>query len=678
MNNILVLLFLNCVLIVNLHIINHKRNFDIIGILVFLFIAIKIFKIVKKRKGFKRKKLRIFTQFLIDGFFLLLLINTTVNMSHLFSNGVDAKIFRISEYIQVLFFSFIITIAKFKSYKKFFPEFILIYLLIPPGSVTSVQGYLLYPNTLIIIFITLLWIIYSKIINKISITIPLLTVCILPLIYIFLPFLGFLNNSWTLNLLEFISSNLISIGSAFIISFTVKKEKDWHKIFILILLGFIIKLFIIGFIPSPNPTRGAVNNNLYAISFEFFFFIVLILFLRVKEKILKIILFLLLLLVLLNIYNLQSTTALFAISFTIIYMIGLYLFIKSFPKSKNYIFQMSFISLIILIGSSLFYILSKYTTASMNVRIKIWELAFRGWTSSIKSFLIGVGDYGKINFLQYVKLIDAEEIKNFQEFGSGFFQLHIHNEYLAFAYGSGLLYILVFFLLALYPIFRLSKNIQNFSIYHAFGLVIFSYLIHGLTEPIVSAGLTGFIFWLCYFSVMINVKEDNQLFYKINNKFFKPVFSILMILIVYFSIGNIFYRDLIQLFFHSPQIQTEVRDLEKDHKKIVLNKNELKSVIEKTEIKVKYFPTSIYEFVNLADIYLYQAKMNKEKNSPNRSRNLYCKSFDLLPIPSFYNNLRNISNMEKKELGDICTKEKNISEKLYRFDLYNLVPSNFY
>ena len=87
---------------------------------------------------------------------------------------------------------------------------------------------------------------------------------------------------------------------------------------------------------------------------------------------------------------------------------------------------------------------------------------------------------------------------------------------------------------------------------------------------------------------------------------------------------------------------------------------------------MKYFPTSVYEITNLSDLYLYNRF--HDPDSLKRSEFLYCLTFETLPIPSFYNDLRNLAKITNKYPEELCLK----NNKLISYDKYKLIPDNFY
>lgn len=661
--------FLNLILLVNLALSFYKKNADFIGYSFGLLILISIAERLKKKKLIN---LPILNNRL---FHTLLIFNVLNLMSVMYSNGLDAKIYRFIEYGQSLFLLFVFKLPRIKNFKKFIPHVLLTYLLIPPGSILLDTSGILNSYALVIIFVILIFLlrnVKSNIFQSASISFWIM----IGSLFFILPALSVTFNPLKYNLIEYTFHFVLSLLSVLALLSSIKRQKEWQRFLTLLNFLFTFKIVYIAYYPETLATRGGVNSNLFAISFEFLLLSSVYLALVSRDKIFRISQYLIFFILSIAIYKLNSRTAAIAIIYALAFAILFFLLIKSNGnKNRKIIYALLLFHFMFLI--LLFVYLFKFSHLdSILIRVKLWNIALTGICENPYSLLIGLSDIGKINLLNLVTPFIANELKTYPNlFDSGMFQTHLHSDYLAFLYGIGILGLTLYLLLIVRSLIIATKN-SNINMTYLSIIIIISFSVHSLTEPIFTNIYTSFLFIL---PVLIidnrnhNGVKNNQL--DGGNKNF--ILSILLIFSLILVIYNIKNNSILRYSYIDSHFKKEVRGFSafdsslQDEKNKALNET-IRQINSNSMLRFK----GIGILENEADIFLKSYLLNGNKDLIHMAELRYCELFKRQQIPRHYNNLKNLSKITKVTLIEFCQEEQK--SFIQNYDKYYLISEEFY
>ena len=649
----------------------YKRNFDFIGISLSLFFIFSFYDFFKKRVGYRSRyrKLILLNNNL---FSLLVILNITNLLTYIFSIGLEVKIIRSLEYAQAFLLIFLFRLKKLKHYKKYIPHASLAYLFIPPTSVMVDSSSVFFGQSHLLILSLNIFLISQR---KFRIQLNHKLIFISLLFLIIITGSG-ISNGFGYNLFEFLTCNVIIFVSALVLTQSLQKDRNLIQFLKLFLLFFIFKILYIAIYSTDAATRGGVNNNLFGIAFEFLFFISFLLFLISRSKIEKGFFLFICFLLLFCFYKLVSRSPIISISYGICY-VCLILFLNhtrmiKFKLVKYGLILFHFCSLSIIFSYLAFY----SQMESILIRRKIWALGWRGIESDLKNFFFGLGDFGKVNLVQWLERDDFSGSDNAFEFDTGILQTHLHNDYLAFIYGAGFFFLLLSIISLFFILVQIIQGMDRKTVI-VLGMLLVSFSIHGLTEPIITNTYTAFLFWFPFHLILFKFeefphpgKERNQVFKMIGQGF-------LTLILLLFLGFNFLHREVTQFVLHHPHLKMEVRALKSRDKKRDKEEQEILMRLAMEFKNRKYF----YPFLtgmseNIADILLLDFTLSSRNDSITKSTEIYCSLFELQPIPRNFNNLRNIQNNFGMELGTLCNPK--IAKQLARYDKFHFIAKDFY
>lgn len=656
-------LFLNILLSINLYLGFYKKILDYVGLFVIIlmvFIAVDFF-----RFKFKIRRLLIYNEHL---FHLLIILFITNNLVFQYSSGLDAKLFRLTELAQNFILFCVPFIPRYRNCRKLIPAVVLFYSMLPPASVLLDSNSPLYSFSLIPVLALNLKLTWSNLEKKGSKNFRFYFLSFASITILIPGLLGILHG-FRYNLIEHLLNGFLIFVSTLNLFLYLHNNKNRNKVFYIVLLFYLPKILLLTFYFSTNDSRGGINNNLYAMTLTFLSFVLFFVIALEQKSKLKFLYIFYAILLFISIYWLKSRTPLFAIliAWSLVLILSKSKNYINFKKNRFYTFA-SFLVLTTI--SSLFcylYFFSKIP--SVVVRAQLWKLAFKATFASIQSALFGLGDYGKINLLKFISQENIEDVKKLIQYGGGFFQMHLHNDFIALLFGSGFIIIAAFSI----HIFFLSKIINLKKENLIFSALQLSMLIYGITEPILTSVFSGVIFWFANLNSTFGVKDIHR---TADFHFRKLVVSIGMIIFVclpFLTIMNFNFSKILKFYFNNYNLRQEIRglnqsDLLKENEKLISNLQEINNT-QKNNAFV--FFSGQKELV--ADLQLYEFKINKNNALPSSLKANYCELFYLQPTPGHFNNIKNLSKFLNEQYVDFCKQGK-----LDVYDQYQLVPENFY
>jgi hypothetical protein len=670
---ILYVLVLNIVLLINLSGSIYKRNLDFIGMMIVLFAGASVYFLLSKTKRTNRHRRLLLTN--ENLFNLLVVLSITNYLTYIYSTGLDAKLFRSIEYVQAFAMAFLFRIKRFKTYRKFIPVVCLSYILIPPCSVMLDSLHLLTSEILLVILVLCLKILLR--LRKVRRIQPDQNFFfILPVFFLIWNGISSAIAGTSYNNITFILLQSILLISAYLVFFSLRSSKQLATYALFLILLYTLKIVLIAFSGDTIPSPGGINNNLYGITFEFLIFLGLGVFIVFKSDRRANILLLFIVLLFIALYRLNSRSPIIAIAYSFI-LFSVYFAKSKFKDIEGKSFGIFIVLVHMLVLGALFYYLSSISKAeSILVRAKIWEFGFRGLESNPINFIFGIGDFGKINLLQWAKPGEFLNANLGFVYETGFFQTHLHSDYLAMLYGGGSLNLLIYFSFIGLALIHLLK-FQSSPFIRICAITLIAFSVHGLTEPIVMNVFVSFMFWLTFLFLFSTKPLSSNSKIGFPKSLAVALFVSLSSLTLFLVIHNWNQKRSLQFTFNHPQFRKDLRSPQKNKNKTdVRELAGLMDWLDKNDSGLFKFPLFTGEMENQADISLLNFQITKSVTSLNRASLLYCELFQLQPLPRHFNNVRNFSNLASISLDKIC--DPNTTSKLLSYDPYKMISPDFY
>ncbi len=662
-------IFLNISLFIQLYLTLFKKNLDFFG-LCFLFLI--LLYVGKHRfKGLNIRVKRTFIKLNEKIFLLLVLLNGTNLLTYLYSTGNDAKVYRTIEYIQVLIFILVAEIKVFRRYHKFLLPTYLIYLLIPPASVLLDSSSILNVSGLITIIAILIKLNYRKYSKSIEIK----GFFIRSLFFVFtggLIISGIINR-FSFNLIEFIVLSFVLILCSISVSRLVRNPSSFFCILTAVYFTYTVKILYIAYSSLEYGARGGVNNNLIGITLEFLFLIGIFLFYNFQKSKTKYLILFVNVVLVVGLVRVTARTPFISITYGALFLL-FYLLLRKKNYLKNMAYLLPFLHFFIL-GLFSYFLISLVNSEGVIIRVKLWSLGLSALLENPFHLLFGFGDFGKINLLQWVTKNNFV-ISNLNfNYDAGFFQTHLHSDFVAFLYGGGLFLFFWYLCLLFFLVRKLSNGDLNpRNLFCIFTILILS--IHGLTEPIITNYYVSFIVWFCLFDLFNERKSLPTIPFaaKINPVKTFALFSIYLFLFSY-NIANI---GVFKSIMANPHFKTSLRGLGDKVTDTLLKSGEGRTLFDYHNYFQFYrnFPGSLGYLEAEADVLLFTGITGKNTEYVDRAVVLYCKLFELQPSPRHFNNIRNL--MKTSESSPQLNCAKGTLASLYEYDLYGFIPRNFY
>jgi hypothetical protein len=313
---------------------------------------------------------------------------------------------------------------------------------------------------------------------------------------------------------------------------------------------------------------------------------------------------------------------------------------------------------------------------SILVRAKLWELGLRGIGQSTFPFILGMGDFGKVNLIQWA---GPEEFKSNHlafRFDSGFFQTHLHSDYIGLLYGAGGIALAFYILNSMFSVNQLVSR-ETEPKEKLFSVVMIAFSFHALTEPILMSVYSSFLYWITFLFLFKTKMTKTNIAPRYVHFLKLFLTGILFLLVTLFLFANFLERPSLQFILNHPHFKKEVRGFDLDLTKVTDKDREalgfVISNLDYQSSKVSFYPGSLE---NRADAYLLHALYHNLDSSYQKSSQFYCQLFDRQPTPRHYNNLRNLGKRRGLSLELIC--DRNLSEKIKNYDKHQLISADFY